>query len=127
MSDGSVDFRAEARARAYSMPLEDINVADGEIFRNDTLWPYFERLRKEAPVHYQANHEEGAYWSITRFKDIMFVDTNHQLFSSEPAIVLPDPEEDFQLPMFIAMDPPKHDAQRKVVSPIVAPNNLALL
>jgi cytochrome P450 len=31
------------------------------------------------------------------------------------------------LPMFIAMDPPKHDAQRKVVSPIVAPENLAKL
>ena len=30
-----------------------------------------------------------------------------------------------QLPMFIAMDPPKHDDQRKAVSPIVAPGNLA--
>ena len=27
--------------------------------------------------------------------------------------------------MFIAMDPPKHDEQRKVVQPIVAPDNLA--
>ena len=27
--------------------------------------------------------------------------------------------------MFIAMDPPKHDVQRKVVSPVVAPGNLA--
>jgi cytochrome P450 len=26
--------------------------------------------------------------------------------------------------MFIAMDPPKHDAQRKVISPIVSPHNL---
>lgn len=39
-------------------------------------------------------------------------------------IVLQDPEEDFTLPMFIAMDPPKHDVQRKTVSPIVAPANL---
>ena len=127
MSDGSVDLRAEARARAWSIPLEEINVADPELFRNDSHWPYFERLRKEAPIHYQAEHEEGAYWSITRFKDILFVDTNHDIFSSEPAIVLPDPEEDFQLPMFIAMDRPKHDEQRKVVSPIVAPQNLAKL
>jgi len=29
--------------------------------------------------------------------------------------------------MFIAMDPPKHDAQRKAVSPVVAPSNLAEL
>ena len=29
--------------------------------------------------------------------------------------------------MFIAMDPPKHDEQRKAVSPVVAPSNLATL
>jgi cytochrome P450 len=32
---------------------------------------------------------------------------------------------DIELPMFIAMDPPKHDVQRKVVQPIVSPENLA--
>jgi cytochrome P450 len=57
----------------------------------------------------------------------MAVDTNHEAFSSDPTIVLPDPAEDFQLPMFIAMDPPKHDVQRKTVSPIVAGPNLAKL
>ena len=127
MSDGSVDFRAEARARAWAMPLDQINVADPELFRTDTMWPYFERLRKEAPVHYQKDHEFGPYWSVTKFEDIVFVDTHHDLFSSEPAITIVNPQEDFRLPMFIAMDPPKHDAQRKVVSPIVAPQNLAKL
>src|SRR5690606_9474201 len=43
------------------------------------------------------------------------------------AITIADPEDDFQLPMFIAMDPPKHDAQRKTVSPVVAPPNLAAM
>jgi cytochrome P450 len=57
----------------------------------------------------------------------MAVDTNHEAFSSVPTIVLPDPAEDFTLPMFIAMDPPKHDEQRKTVSPIVAGPNLAKL
>jgi len=124
MSDGSIDIRAAARAKAYSMPLDEINVADPELFRTDSFWPYFERLRKEAPVHYQKEHEFGPYWSVTKFNDIMFVDTHHDLFSSEPSITIADPEEDFKLPMFIAMDPPKHDAQRKVVSPIVAGQNL---
>jgi len=127
MGDGSIDFRAEARARAYALPLDKINVSDPELFRTDSFWPYFERLRKEDPVHYQKEHEFGPFWSVTKFQDILFVDTNHKLFSSEPAITIVDPSEDFRLPMFIAMDPPKHDAQRKVVSPIVAPNNLALL
>ena len=126
MSDGAVDLKSEARAKAYAMPLDEINVADPELFRSETMWPYFERLRKEDPVHYHKAelHEHGAYWSVTKYNDIMAVDTNHEVFSSEPAITIFDPEDDFQLPMFIAMDPPKHDVQRKTVSPIVSPTSL---
>src|SRR5512143_2259956 len=129
MDDGSIDVKRAAREAAYSMPLEDIIPSDPEIFRNDTWHPYFERLRKEDPVHWAVSEEEeiGGYWSVTRYNDIMAVDTNHEVFSSEPTIVLPDPAEDFTLPMFIAMDPPKHDVQRKTVQPIVAPNHLAYL
>ena len=54
----------------------------------------------------------------------MDVDTNHKVFSSEPAITLFDPREEFTTPMFIATDPPKHDIQRKAVNPVVAPSNL---
>jgi cytochrome P450 len=57
----------------------------------------------------------------------MSVDTDHEAFSSEPSITIVDPKEDFNLPMFIAMDPPKHDVQRKTVSPIVSPANLHVL
>jgi cytochrome P450 len=124
MDDAGVDIRRAARERAYSMPLDQIAPADPELFRSDTLWPYFERLRKEDPVHYQAEHEFGPYWSVTLYNDIMAVDTNHQAFSSERSITIGDPEDDFRMPMFIAMDPPKHDAQRKTVSPIVSPHNL---
>ena len=124
MDDAGMDIRRAARERAYSMPIEEIDPADPELFRSDTLWPYFERLRKEDPVHYQAEHEFGPYWSVTKFNDIMAVDTNHQVFSSEHSITIGDPEDDFRMPMFIAMDPPKHDAQRKTVSPIVSPHNL---
>ncbi len=118
------DIHKDARERAYSMPLDKINVADPELFRTDTMWPYFERLRKEDPVHYCAEHEFGPYWSVTKYNDIMAVDTNHEAFSSEPNITIGDPKDDFRLPMFIAMDPPKHDAQRKVVTPAVSPMNL---
>ncbi len=125
MADGAVDLMKDARAKAYSTPLEDFDVCQPELFRTNTMWPYFERLRKEAPVHYCRESENGPYWSVTKYHDIMQVDTNHGVFSSEGGITIRDPEEDFRLPMFIAMDPPKHDAQRKVVSPIVSPANLA--
>ena len=77
------------------------------------MWPFFwERLRREDPVHYTADSLFGPYWSITRYHDIMSIETNHGVFSSARGISLFDQADDFQLPMFIAMDPPKHDAQR---------------
>jgi len=52
------------------------------------------------------------------------VDKNHQLFSSEPQIVLGDPPDGLSVEMFIAMDPPRHDKQRRAVQGVVAPQNL---
>ena len=127
MADGATDFQKDARAQAYGMPLDQIDPSDPTRFRDNTLWPYFERIRAEDPVHFTAESEHGPYWSVTKYNDIMAVDTNHGVFSSEGGIVIAEQDEDFQLPMFIAMDPPKHDAQRKVVSPIVSPANLANL
>ena len=121
------DAQREAEAKAWSTPLDKIDMADPRLFQADVIFPYFSRLRQEAPVHYQAENEFGPYWSVTRYQDIMAVDTDHEAFSSEPAITIADPEEDFTVPMFIAMDPPKHDAQRKTVSPIVAGPNLSQL
>jgi cytochrome P450 len=94
------------------------------------MWSYFARLRLEDPVHYCGKSLFGAYWSVTRFQDIMQVETNPQIFSSESrygGITIMDSNAAASLPMFIAMDPPKHDEQRKAVSPIVAPENLARL
>jgi cytochrome P450 len=127
MTPANAEIARRARETAYSTPLDKINVADPALFQNDTMWPYFERLRKEDPVHRCEEHEFGPYWSVTKYNDIMAVDTNHDAFSSEPNITIGDPKDEFLLPMFIAMDPPKHDEQRKVVSPIVAGPNLAAL
>jgi cytochrome P450 len=126
---GSIDRLGEARAKARAMALEDINVADVQLWRDDTVWPYFERLRAEDPVHFHpaGHHRDGPFWSVTRFADIVAIDTNHDAFSSEPTIVLDNPLEELPVKMFIAMDPPKHDVQRKTVTPIVSPANLERL
>jgi cytochrome P450 len=121
---------------AYNTPLKDLDPSNLDLWPNEAYWPVFERLRDEDPIHYVENAWEsefrpedtepiGPYWAITRYDDIMAVDTDHKRFSSEPAIVLPNPAEDFTLPMFIAMDQPKHDVQRKTVAPIVSPMSLA--
>ncbi len=130
MNHISMDAVRAAEARAWSTPLADLAPADPQLFKDNAQWAYFERLRKEDPIHFTRDSEFGPYWSITNYKDIMAVDTNHKVFSSLSTlggISIRDQRADFPLPMFIAMDPPIHDAQRKVVSPIVAPGNLAIL
>ena len=112
----------------YAIPLEQIDVSRAEYYGSDTSGPLFARLRREDPVHYCPESANGPYWSATRFQDIKFVDSNHQLFSSEIGgitIADQDAEPEVRLDNFIAMDPPKHDEQRKTVAPSVAPTNLA--
>ena len=112
---------------AKDVPLADIDVSQRELWVQDRKWDYFTRLRDEDPVHFCKDSEFGPYWSVTRFADIMEVEANWQSFSSDPAITIVDPEEDFPLPMFIAMDPPKHDEQRMTVQGSVAPKNLKVM
>jgi len=112
---------------AYSLPLDEIDVSDPKLYQYDTYYPYFERLRREEPVHYRKDGMYGSFWSVTKFKDIMEVETKPQIYSSEAklgGITITDRPIEFRRSSFISMDPPRHDEQRKVVSPIVAPANL---
>jgi cytochrome P450 len=133
MHDGSVDLKAEARARIYAQPIEAVDPAQPDLFAQDSFWPIFERLRAEDPVHYVTSPDYGGFWSITRWNDIMAVDSNHGAFSSADGITLQSLESKAEQarrgtrPSFISMDPPRHDEQRKTVSPVVAPSNLQVL
>jgi cytochrome P450 len=109
----------------YSLPLETLDVSKAEIFEANAQGEYFRRLRNEDPVHYCADSSFGPYWSITRYEDIIAVDSNHKVFSSQDNIVIGDAPEGMETPMFIAMDGPKHVVQRKTVSPAVAPSQLS--
>jgi cytochrome P450 len=120
----------DAREDAYAIPLDRIDVSQPRLYQEDIWHPYFERLRREDPVHWCEKGMYGSYWSVTKYKDIMVVDTNQRVFSSDAmmgGIVLRDTPMDYRRPSFISMDQPKHDEQRKVVSPVVAPGNLQRL
>ncbi|MBP8307655.1 MAG: cytochrome P450 [Burkholderiaceae bacterium] len=119
-----------ARHRAFSIPLDEVDVSDPKLFQDNTVGHYFERLRRDEPVHYCKDSRFGAYWSVTKYKDIMQVEVNHQVYSSDAfkgGITINERPMQYRRASFIAMDPPKHDDQRRTVSPIVAPANLALL
>src|SRR3984957_16550939 len=140
MPDTAVDVLAEQKAlhrrRAYEAPLERLNPAWASAFRDDGHWAYFERLRAEDPVHFTPDSNYGAFWSITKYNDIMAIETNHQVFSSAKGIGLPpkasvlppdaflERETSDDANSFINMDPPGHDNQPKTGSPGVAPTRL---
>ena len=111
----------------YDIPLEKIDVSQADLYEHDAHWGFFERLRKEDPVHYCKDGDFGSFWSITKFNDIAHIEKNHQIFSSEPTITISEPQEEVPFQSFIQMDPPKHDVQRAAVQPVVAPTNLAKL
>ncbi len=120
----------DPREDAYAIPLDKIDVSQPRLYQDDIWHPYFERLRREDPVHWCENGMYGSYWSVTKYQDIMQVDTSQKTYSSDAmmgGIVLRDTPMDYRRPSFISMDQPKHDEQRKVVSPVVAPMNLQRL
>lgn len=111
----------------WDLPLETFDVSKAEIFESNLHGEYFRRLRKESPVHYCPKSQFGPFWSITKFHDIVAIDSDHKRFSSETNIVIGDAQPELVTPMFIAMDQPKHDVQRKAVQPVVAPTQLSEL
>ena len=108
-----------------TLALDTLDMSDPRFYQDDSYYPYFARLRREDPVHYCPQSPYGPYWSVTKYKDIMQVEINHQVYSSDAAISILDPPKGLERQSFIAMDPPKHDEQRLTVSPAVAPSNLA--
>jgi len=111
------------------IPLDDLDFSNSRLFESGTAWdPYFARLREEDPVHYQKDSPFGPFWSITKFKDIQFVDKSADLFSSEPSIIIGDIViDEREIEMFISMDNPRHDTQRAAVQNVVQPTTLAVM
>ncbi len=107
--------------------MSTFDILDRELWRQNAHWDFFKWMRDNDPVHYTPDSYAGPYWSITRYEDVRDVDIDHKRFSSSwehGGITLGPPIEDFELPMFIAMDEPRHSEQRKTVQPAVAPNML---
>ena len=115
---------------AADLAIEDVNPVNPHLFKNDSWHDHFARLRAEDPVHLNELESSGRYWSLMKYDDVRATDGNWETFSSAGGISLglrPGPENDellARLSTFIAMDPPKHTAQRKTVRGVSAPSNL---
>ena len=107
-----------------SCPLDEINMSDGELYQRGDHLDWFERLRREAPVHYCKDSAFGPFWSITRMHDVMAIDKDYQTFSASPFGIIGNRPEGLDAPPFIFMDPPDHTPLRMAVQPVAAPKNL---
>ena len=112
----------------YSIPLEKYDIAQSALFHTNTMWGFFDRLRNEDPVHYcEDSIEHNPYWSVTKYKNIMEVESNPEIYSSALGISIRENRDSFNTTSFIAMDEPQHGDQRRTVQGVVAPTNLAIL
>lgn len=117
------------------MDLTNFDPSIPDYFEQHNYHDYFARLRAEDPVHYCVSEAYGPYWSVTRYKDIVEVDTNHQVFSSLAELgginladeITIDQKHDFKIDSFFTMDPPEHEKYRKAVVPITYPASIAEL
>jgi len=107
-----------------------------DIYAENRWEPIFAEMRAAGPLHYIPESPFGPYWSVVHHKAIQHVEALPELFSSswehggitilnriEDDELAPG-EERFELPMFIAMDRPKHTGQRRTVAPAFAPKEM---
>lgn len=130
MSQEEKNYHQMSEKTPSEIPLEDFDMSQRELYQNMTFAGFFERIRNEDPVHYCKDSKFGPYWSITKFEDLMEVEGNPEIFSSEPTTNIFDFEDSETRPKFsafIAMDEPEHGRQRRTVQNSVTPKNLKSL
>ena len=107
------------------------DVSRSDIYAEDTWQPIFREMREAGPLHYIEESPFGPYWAVVQHKAIQHIEALPELFSSSwehGGITILDrrddvPEEErLELPMFIAMDRPKHTGQRRTVAPKFTPS-----
>ena len=116
-------------ASAEDLRIEEINPLNAHLYSEDRWHGYFERLRREDPIHFNELETAGRYWSVTKAEDIKAVEGDWKTFSSASGITLGVPVDGQPAPgsrfsSFISMDPPEQRAQRRTVTPAVQPKSL---
>ena len=90
-------------------------------------YPVYARLRAEAPAY---RNEELGFWALSRHADVLAGFRDAQIFSSRHGVSLDTDafHENAHLTMsFLALDPPRHDRLRALVSRGFTPRRVAEL
>ena len=111
--------------------VNPLDVSRAELWSEDRWQEPMRQLRAESPIYYCPESKFGPYWSVTTYKPIQHIEALPKIFSSSweygGITVAGDgidhmQEGDVPMPMFIAMDPPQHTAQRRTVAPAFGPS-----
>ena len=116
-------------AKEADVRIDPLDVSRPELYRDDLWQAPFRELRATSPVHYVEESGFGPYWSVSSYKPIVQAESLPDLYSSQAGgITLADFIEnstsDVRMPMFIAMDRPKHTGQRRTVAPAFTPSEM---
>src|SRR6478735_978875 len=89
-------------------------------------YPVFRRMREEAPLYYNAEHD---FYAVSRFADVESVLKDPRTYSSARGGILELIKMDMDLPsgVFIFEDPPIHTAHRGVLSRVFTPRKMNAL
>jgi cytochrome P450 len=121
-----------------SLPVADrfVDVTHPDVFAEDRFEAPFRALREAGGIHYFEDARFGPYWAITTYKPIVQIESLPKIFSSEGrygGITVAGAGEgnllpfEVPMPMFIAMDPPRHTEQRRTVAPAFGPSPVAAM
>jgi cholest-4-en-3-one 26-monooxygenase len=127
------------------MATTDTDILDEKSYVDGYPWRAWDRLRREAPVHWFQKPGFEPFWALTRYEDMHWVSRHPELFSSaqrvsvtsldvadmlakdreeRAAMLGHDPAEAQSLTW---MDPPRHHKVRQIMSPAFMPKAVAAL
>lgn len=99
---------------AESVPLDEIDLYDPQLYPSGSKHAAWQTLRREAPVWWHERPGQPGFWSVTRYADCERVLKDHHRFSSASGTVLGsvgqgDPAGGRTISL---MDPPAHTTLR---------------
>jgi len=121
-----------AEPAMHGVAIDPFDVSRPELYAEDRWQAPFRQLRETSPVHHVAESGFGPYWSVSSYKPIVEVESLPDIYSSQAggitiADFIENSPSDARMPMFIAMDRPKHSGQRRTVAPAFTPSEMVRL
>ncbi len=100
--------------------LDAIDLSDHDAFVDHVPHEWFAELRRNDPVHWNAERDGGrGFWAVTRYDDIRTVHRDVETYSSELGGTSLEDLDDEQIKArksMLDMDPPRHDELRGLIA-----------